>query len=492
MHFLSKWRWELLLPFTGILLTLAFAPFEYSYLAVFSLVMVFLSWLNCSPARAAIRGYLFGLGLFGSGISWVYISIHTYGGAPALGSFLLTLLVVCFWALFPALTAYIAVKLAGKQKHKIIWIIPFVWIGVEYFRGYWLINGFPWLQIAYTQINMPLQGFMPVLGVYGSGFLLALSVSIIVAGFKQFLKAISAMLIFVLMWGVGVYLQTIEWTQPIGKTISVALIQGNVPQDQKWLAQNRIQTLTFYKQMTEENWDVDIIVWPETAIPAYLSQVKEVYLTPLSRQAKAHNTDVIVGLKSFDNKKKHYNSVVTLGVNENQYDKAHLLPFGEYLPLQPLSGFILESLNIQLGDFASGGFDQKLLVAGGYSFATSICYEDAFGSEVASYMPKAAFLVNVTNDAWFGDSLEPYQHMQIAQMRAIETGRYMLRSTNTGVTAIVAPDGRIVKEAPLFKQAVLKGNIVPMGGVTPYAGIGDNIILFILAFCLLVVIRLKQ
>ncbi len=490
MRFLSKWRWELFLPFSGVFLTFAFAPFEFSYLAVFSLLIVFLSWLECSPARAATRGYLYGLGLYGSGTPWVYISVHDYGGAPAIGSLLLTLLFICFWAIFPALTGYLSVKLAGKQKKKIIWLIPFVWIFIEYFRGYWLLNGFPWLQIAYTQMNMPLQGFIPIMGAYGTGFLLAISASLIVTGFKRTFKPIYAILILTSLWGTGTYLQTINWTHPIGKEIRVALIQGNVPQDQKWLPQNRLQTLLFYKQMTEDNWDADVIVWPESAIPAYLFQVKESYLTPISAQAKSYNTDIVIGIDSRDNQNNFFNSVVTLGHHEGQYNKVHLLPFGEYLPLQPLSGFVLKLLNIQMGSFTSGGDKQKLLIAGGYPFATSICYEDAFGNEVLRSLPEAAFLVNVTNDAWFGDSIQPYQHMQIAKMRSLETGRHMLRATNTGVTAIVAPNGTIVNEAPLFRQTVLKGKIFPMGGMTPYARIGDSIILFILAFCLLGIIMM--
>ncbi|MFW5444195.1 MAG: apolipoprotein N-acyltransferase [Methylococcaceae bacterium] len=489
MNFLSKWRWELLSPLAGMLLTLSFAPFNYSYLAVISLVFTFLSWLGISPGRAVLRGYLFGLGLFGSGISWVFISVHDYGGAPFFGAVLLTILVVCFWAVFPALTGYLSVKIAGKQsKATLIWIVPFIWILVEYFRGYWLLNGFPWLQIAYTQLQMPLQGFVPVLGVYGTGFLLALSASLIVAGFRRYIRCRNAIISIILLWGIGGYLQTIQWTQPKGEAINVALIQGNVAQDQKWLVKNRLKTLVDYQGMTAQNWDSDIIVWPETAIPAYLSQVKEFYLDPLSAKAKAHNTDLIVSLPATGKQNEYFNTVLTLGKHEGRYDKNHLLPFGEYLPLQPLSGFVLDLLNIRLGDFTSGGNNQKLLQAGGYPFATSICYEDAFGGEAIRAMPAAAFLVNVTNDAWFGDSIEPHQHMQLAQMRALETGRYMLRATNTGVTAIIGPDGRIVKKVPMFKKAVLKGRIFPMGGMTPYARLGDGIVVSVTGFLLLILL----
>jgi apolipoprotein N-acyltransferase len=490
MEFLLKWRWELISPLAGVLLTLAFAPFDYSFLVVVSLVLVFLSWLNCSPVHAALRGYLFALGLFGTGISWVYISIHDYGGAPVVSATLLTILIVCFWSLFPALTGYLSVKMAGKNyKNKLIWIIPFIWVLIEYFRGYWFLNGFPWLQIAYTQLNTPLKGFVPVIGVYGTGFLLALTISFLVAGLTKSIKYSTALILVLLLWGAGGYLQTVKWTDPMGKAIRVALIQGNVAQDQKWLPENRIKTLVSYRQLTEQNWDSDIIIWPETAIPAYLSQVKEFYLDPISAKARQHKTDLIVSLPVFDVEKEvYFNSVLTLGAHEGRYNKNHLLPFGEYLPLQPLSGFVLDLLNIRLGNFTSGGNQQKLLQAGGYPFATSICYEDAFGEEAIRDLPEAAFLVNVTNDAWFGDSIEPHQHMQVAQMRALETGRYLLRATNTGVTAIVAPDGMIVKKAPLFKKTVLKGEVFPMEGMTFYARLGDQIIVLILFICLTAVV----
>lgn len=494
MNIISKWKWEMLSVLSGILLTLSFAPFNYSFLSFISLTTLFLAWQYSSPSRALLRGYLYGLGLFGSGIPWIYISVHDYGGAPHIGAILLTLLAICFWAIFPALTGYLSIKLAKTgHKNKIAWTIPLVWILIEYFRGYWLLNGFPWLQIAYTQMDTPLQGFIPILGVYGTGFLLSFLASLLASELMGGLKKVKLSVIVILVTcALGIGLQRIDWTQPIGNEIKVALIQGNISQDKKWLPQNKINTLVSYKEMTEQNWDSDVIVWPETAVPAYLSQVEKNFLTPLSIEAKAHKTDIILGLPILNYEKKQYfNAVVTLGRNEARYYKNHLLPFGEYLPLQPLSGFILQSLGIQLGNFTPGGDQQKLLEAGGYPFSTSICYEDAFGGEIINTLPEATYLVNVTNDAWFGDSIEPHQHMQIAQMRALETGRYLLRATNTGVTAIVSPKGKIIKQAPLFKKTVLKGSIYPMGGMTPYARLGDNVIIILLMIGLVFVLSIR-
>jgi apolipoprotein N-acyltransferase len=268
------------------------------------------------------------------------------------------------------------------------------------------------------------------------------------------------------------------------------LIQGNITQDQKWLPENRLKTLQYYKTMTEAHWDSAVVVWPETSIPAYLSEVNEWFLLPLSKAAQQHKSDLIVSLPAHGNSEdKKYNAVMTLGKETRMYRKKHLLPFGEYMPWQPVSGFILNSLAIKLGNFKPGDVDQPLLKAGGYPFITSICYEDAFGDAGIVGLPDAAYLVNVTNDGWFGNSIEPHQHLQIARMRAMETGRFLLRATNTGVTAVVAPDGRIISQLPLFKATVLTEMITPMGDMTPYASSGDKpviLVLMILLFCMII------
>ena len=267
----------------------------------------------------------------------------------------------------------------------------------------------------------------------------------------------------------------------IGKPVQVSLIQGNITQDQKWRPENKLKTLQFYKELTEAHWDSVVIIWPETSIPAYLSEVNDWFLQPLSNAAKLHNTDLIVSLPVHDNATdEKYNAVMTLGKETGLYSKKHLLPFGEYLPWQPVSGFILNSLAIKLGNFTPGSIDQPLLKAGGYSFITSICYEDAFGDAGLTGLPDAAYLVNVTNDGWFGNSIEPHQHLQMARMRAMETGRFMLRATNTGVTAVIAPDGKIISQAPLFTATVLTEMITPMTGMTPYANWGDTPVIIVL------------
>jgi apolipoprotein N-acyltransferase len=477
MNRIIQWKWQILSPIFGVLLTLAFAPYDFSYLALISLVFFYLACFSQSAVRAAISGYLFGLGLFGLGIWWVYISIHDFGGADPLSAGLLTLLLVAIWSAFPALTAFLSAKVKVFAMQGVwfrILAVALIWVVVEYVRGYWLLNGFPWLQIAYSQLNTPLAGFVPLVGVYGVGFFLTASAAVFTEIWRGKLVPVHGLLFVVLIWGSGWLLKSVQWTHIAGKPIKVTLLQGNITQEKKWLPNQKLQTLKLYQQLTEQHWDSDVIIWPETAIPAFLPEVKDSFLMPLAEKARERNVDLVVSVPTYGTGSDYYNSVMTLGESEAFYHKNHLLPFGEYLPLQPLSGWLLDRLQIPLGNFAAGGDRQPLLKAGGYPFVTSICYEDAFADLAIRQVEQAAFLVNVTNDAWFGDTSQPYQHMQMAQMRALETGRYLLRATNTGLTGIVSPDGKIDKQAPLFTTSALTGNILPMSGLTPYAWLGDK------------------
>jgi apolipoprotein N-acyltransferase len=466
----------------GILYALAFAPFNASYLLFLALLLLFYTWQGATAKQAAGYGYLFGLGQFGLGVSWVYVSIHDFGKAGVLSAGIMTVLFVSFWAIFPALTGYISTLSSMRINSLLHWAI--IWTGIEYLRGVFVLSGFPWLLTAYSQLDTPLAGYIAIVGVYGTGFLAALTAILLLSLRQQKNWRVAGFLIS--LWAMGAYLQTVQWTQPIGAPIPVALIQGNVSQDQKWLPENKINTLRLYKTLTEQNWDAKIIVWPETAIPAYLYEVKEHFLLPLQQLAQQQHSDLIVGLPIKETDGKKYNAAMTLGNQMADYRKQHLLPFGETMPWQPLSGFVLRQLGLNLGDFTAGADNQTLLQAGGYSFSTSICYEDVFAELAIQGLAEAAFLVNVTNDAWFGNTIEPHQHNQIARMRALETGRYLLRATNTGLTTIIAPTGKIVQQLPLFEVDVLRGHIIPMGGLTPYARLGDMPVLIFLAGMLIV------
>lgn len=480
--------WEPLIFFTGGSLVLAFAPFNYAYLAFVSLGILFLGWEHISATQALLRGYLFGLGLFGAGVSWIYISVHDYGGANEFTSLLITLFFVGIWAIFPALSGYLICKtIPATSQISRLMIMPVIWMIIEYLRGEFVLNGFPWLQVSYSQLETPLSGFIPFIGGYGVGLLITFSVIALILIIKNNRYRITGLCFLLIVWPLGSYLQGKQWTSPSGNPIKVTLIQGNVSQDQKWRPENRDKIIASYLQLTNQHWDSDIIIWPETAIPAFLDQVQESLLQPLAKKAIQNNSVVIVSLPFREPKSKSYNNVVlTVGKHPGIYRKIHLLPFGEYLPFQPLSGYLLDRFNIMpIGSFTPGDNNQPLLQAAGHPFSTSICYEDVFPKLVIKDLPKAAFLVNVTNDGWFGQSIEPHQHMQIAKMRALESGRYLLRATNTGVTGVVATDGKILDQAPLFKKATITSKIIPMKGMTPYAKMRDYPVLTLLGLLLI-------
>ncbi|MDP7537065.1 MAG: apolipoprotein N-acyltransferase [Methylococcales bacterium] len=475
-------RWEFTCLWAGVLLALSFSPFDLTYLTFIALALLFKSLDKATLKEAFFRGGLFGLGYFGVSVSWVFVSIYFYGHAHILLAILLTFIFCLFWALTIVLFSTVSVSLTTSGSFARIVFMPVVWCLVEYFRGQFILNGFPWLQIAYAQLESPLSGYIPVIGAYGVGFIVALFSSLIVLSFTRKKGFVILPLWVLIVFGSGLYLKTIEWSKPIGKPLTVTLLQGNISQDHKWDPRYKVKTLDWYKLKTEQHWDSDLVIWPETAIPAFQHEINLEFINPLSAAAQRNDTALIVSLpiRNQDNG-EYYNAALTLGSGNGRYKKIHLLPFGEYLPLQPLSGYLLESLNIMpIGSFTPGSKQQELMQAKGYPFILTICYEAVFGEQTPTRLNDARFLVNVTNDGWFGNSLEPYQHMQMARMRALESGRYLLRVTNTGLTAIVDPKGIIREQAPLFTPSELTGDIVPMVGITPITVIGDKGIVMIL------------
>ncbi len=483
---LFKTIWgDILVFIAGGVLTLSFSPFD-AFLLAFVALAIFKFSLSTelSIKRAILRGFLFGFGLFGSGVSWVFVSMVVGEQAGIFIPILMTLFYCCFWAIFPAISAYLFIKL--RTNSYVDWLVfSCVWVFVEYVRGEWVLGGFPWLQIGYSQLDSYLAGYIPIFGVYGVGLIIAMISALLADSLlrkntrREPIMGVTFLLI------VGAVLQGINWTNVSGDPIKVTLIQGNIAQKDKWQLENRNTTLKQYYDDSAKHWDSDIVIWPETAIPAYYSDVKDSYLMPLQAEAEAHNTTIITSLPYKGEAGQLYNSVLTLGESEGFYKKIHLLPFGEYLPWQPVSGYLLGLMNVRLGNFSSGDIDQPLLKAAGYQFVTPICYEDAFGEQNIRYIEQAKFLVNVTNDGWFDGSIEPYQHMQIARMRALESGRYLLRATNTGVTAIVSEKGKIIYQAPVMQRASITADIKPMSGLTPYARIGNKPVIVLILMVLL-------
>lgn len=483
-----SWFKGFVLLLAGGIYPLAFAPFDQSYVAILSLAYLFYCWLPLAPASAFKTGFLFGIGQFFVGISWIYVSLHEFAGAGALPAVLMNGLFASVVALFSGLPGLAAAfsKSAGPSLRLTV-VFPASWIFFEWVRT-WIFTGFPWLQMGYSQIDTPLALLAPISGVFGVG----LVASVIAGLISTFVLAetrqrIGLSVVFAGLCGLIGGLKLLNWTHAIGEPLKATLIQGNIAQEFKWSPEAREQTLQIYADMTRKHWDSAVIVWPETAIPIYYHQLKDSYFAELQAEAIDTKTDVLVGLPVYDfSKQQYYNGIVSIGAHHGVYRKRHLVPFGEYLPMQPVSGFIANILDFPMSDFSAGKDDQPLVYAGGYPFAPSICYEDVFGQESLVFLPQARYLVNITNDAWFADSLAPDQHLQMARMRALETGRYMLRATNNGISAIISATGEVVRVAPQFERLSLTGTIVPMSGSTPYVRFGDYPVVLLCGLVLVV------
>ncbi len=456
---------------SGALLPLAFAPYDWPVMAVVSLVLFLLSLQGLKPAAAAIVGYAFGWGCFGHGVYWVYFSIHHFGHAPLWLAVLIMLVMVAILALYVALFAYVLNRFFQHSLTvRYLLAFPSLWVGLEALRAV-LFTGFPWLSLGFSQIDTWLSSWGQVFGVLGISWLVVLTAGALVCVFhvKNIMHKATAALLITVSWVGGFELKNVSWVEAAGEPIKVALLQGNVPQEIKWLRSFRTTNIDIYRQMTRQQRDVDLIVWPETAIPAFYHAVKNTLIAELQQEAQNYQSDIVIGFPVMpDGTSEYYNGLYSVRQAGDFYLKRHLVPLGEYMPLKPFSTIIMGYLNIPLSDFSAGSDDQPLLRGAGYPFASSICYENVFQQTSIDGLPKAAYLVNVSNDTWFGDTIAPYQHLQMARMRALESGRYMLRSTNTGLTVIVNEHGEIIKQAPMFKRAALRGEILPLKGATPF------------------------
>jgi len=379
-------------------------------------------------------------------------------------------------ALFPAAVGVLQARWPVSPALRLLLLMPLAWGVTEWVRG-WLFTGFPWLVAGYSQApNGPLAGYAPLVGVYGVSFLLALIAALLAWGVTsrgRLAQRAWAAVAIVALGGGGQVLRGLDWTTPDGAPTSVALLQGNIPQDMKWQPENMLATLENYARMTAAS-PAQLIVLPETALPLFESSLPDAYREGLITLGRNNGGDVLTGLPTGSLQGAYYNSVISLGSAPSQrYHKVHLVPFGEYIPLKAIWGWVIEVLHIPLSDFARGGVDQRPLAIGGQRVAANICYEDAFGEEIIRQLPEASVLVNVSNLAWFGDSFAPWQHAQMSQMRALESGRMMLRATNTGVTAIIDAKGRMLASLPLFTAGSLSGEIQGYAGSTPYVRWGN-------------------
>jgi len=452
----------------GMLMPLAFAPFHAFPVAILSVMLLFLSWHDVDAKQAALRGFLFGFGLFGVGVSWIYVAIHQFGETSMFLAALLTALFVAFLALYPAVIGWGIKKLTSKRRFSYvdyILLLPVAWLFFDWFRG-WFLSGFPWLELGVSQIEGPLSGYTPVFGALGVSLIAALSAGLL-ASFWHF-RRISTLIVLILLWAIGFALSTVEWTDKKDDALTVSLIQGNIPQEIKWNREQVFKTLDLYKTTTQAQWQSDLVVWPENAVTVFYHQAKAAFLDPLAVQARENKTDVILGIPIYDDEqKRYYNGVMSLGAETGFYHKRHLVPFGDYVPFEWLRG-VIGFFDLPMSSFYPGESSQALLTAAGHKIGLSVCYEDAFSTEVLDTVPEASVLVNLTNNAWYGDSFAPHQHLQISQNRALETGRPIIRATTNGISALIDHRGHLQATTAQFEMAVLTGQVQPRQGMTFY------------------------
>ncbi|MBK4733460.1 apolipoprotein N-acyltransferase [Noviherbaspirillum pedocola] len=484
---LSSWALSRFAPLAALLAGIAavagFAPLGWWPLEIASLAL--LSWLvsqQVSAVRSALVGWCFSFGWMAAGVYWLYISMHDYGGMPALMAAAAVALLAAWMAAYAALAMWLAtrlrLRLSASTATALLLIHPPLWMLGEWLRG-WIATGFPWLASGYAHTGSPLAGYAPLVGVYGIGWL-----AMLVAGCLALaaMRRPRALILGAVLLIAGLPLARIAWTEPQGKPISVRLLQGNVPQEMKFNPEQVPASLALYREMITEA-RADLIATPETAMPILAQQLPPDYLESLTSFLHDSKSHLVLGVPVSDGPNRYANSALGFGPDSGnhawRYDKHHLVPFGEFIP--PGARWFVDMMNIPLGDFTRGDKLQPPFEASGQWIMPNICYEDLFGEEIADQIaaahfakkPEPTMLLNMSNIAWFGDSIALPQHLQISQMRALELRRPMLRATNTGATAVIDARGQVQAELKPFTRGTLAASVQGMHGLTPYIVMGN-------------------
>ena len=451
----------------GAATVLAFAPFGLHPLALLTFALLIHLWMRAPPQRCALLGFAFGAGLFGAGVSWVYVSLHQFGGMAAPLAVFATLVFCALLALFPAVAGWLQARVPASDAARAVLLIPATWVLCEWMLS-WIFTGFPWLALGYSAAGWPLQGYAPLGGVYMVSFIIVSAAGMLWLLAEQKPRFLVVLLLVV---GTGEALRHVAWTVPAGAPVPTALLQGNIEQEMKFHPERAPRILETYARLAEGT-QARLVILPETALPAFLDRIAPAYLARLDAVGKRNEGDLLIGVPYRTGRDAYYNSALSLGVSPRQiYHKVHLVPFGEFVP--PGFRWTLDVLSIPLSDFSRGSFDQPPLEVAGQRVAVNICYENVFGAEIARSLPEATLLVNMSNVAWFGDSLAPAQHLQIARLRAIETGRMHLTATNTGITAAIDRDGRVLARLEQFTEGRLEIPAQGYAGATPYVRLRD-------------------
>lgn len=492
------WPGHLLALCAGALTTLSFTPFDLWPLGLLSAALLYQGLHDLNPRQAAWRGWYWGTGLFLSGVSWVYVSIHVHGyAAPALAA-LLTIGLVLGLAMIPALMAWLWARWLRPVARP--WLasggFAALWVAQEFFRS-WFLTGFPWLYQGYAHTDTWLAGWAPLGGVWLLSFFTVFSACLLSEWmlWRQRAQALSAAALLILVWGGGALLGQIEWTRPAGAPLSVALIQADIEQSRKWDPAHIDYTLATYRDMSYAQ-QADLIIWPETAVPVLSSRAMpfvQGMAANLAQQGSTLITGIPVDETDEQGQMRIYNGIMVAGEQPSQYLKHKLVPFGEYVPLEDLLRGLIAFFDLPMSDFSRGPLQQEPLQAAGYRLAPMICYETVYPDFAARLAARSELLLTISNDSWFGKSIGPLQHLQMARMRALESGRWMIRGTNNGVTALIDHRGEITAQIPQFQQVALHGQVQPREGLTPWLRWGSwPLAVLMMVVLLLCVIARRQ
>ncbi|MDW6003414.1 apolipoprotein N-acyltransferase [Vibrio mangrovi] len=488
----SRFIRPLVAVFSGAAGSFAFAPYSLWPLAFLALYALLLLLHQRTAGQAFLLGLLWGMGFFGHGVYWIHVSIDTFGGVPKIVSLLLMLLLSAYLALYPALFSYVLNRyFPGKTALRYLLVAPALWLVSEWLRG-WVFTGFPWLWLGYSQIDAPLANYAPLGGVE----LITLVIAVISASFAYLTlnRQWRLLLLPLCLYGIAASLNYVHWVSPQPeRQTTIALVQGNIDQARKWQPSERWPTLVKYTDYTQANWDADIIIWPEAAIPAFEYELPE-YLSSLDASARKNHSALITGILNRADSHTFYNSILALGQGtpaysnsgRTKYEKHHLLPFGEFVPFEQWLRPLAPLFNLPMSSFSPGAYIQPNIQANGRFLVAALCYEIVFNEQIRENLTdQTDFLLTLSNDAWFGRSIGPLQHMEIARMRALELGIPLIRSTNNGVTAITDYRGKITHKLPQFEAGVLKTTLTPTRGKTPYRMFGSWPLYCWIAFSLL-------
>lgn len=469
-------------------MTFAYAPFSIWLIPFASLTITFYLYFR-HDLSGFKTGFLFGIGWFGAGVSWVHVSIANFGGLPLIGSLGLMALLVAYLALFPAAAFWLWHKFQSARHRA--FIMAAIWFLFEWLRS-WFLTGFPWLSVGYTQSVSPLSSWYPLIGETGVSMLMILVTCLsakLIAESRQSIKqtAKSLSFVFTAFALCSLLVATLNFSTQQDESVKIAMVQGNIKQELRWVPEQDEPTMQKYLKLSENLWHNDVILWPEAAIPK-LEPLATRYLQDLDQKAFESNTGLITGIVNYNFETyQAFNNLIVLGkvdsdsgapqyqyFHQNRYSKHHLLPIGEFIPMEDWLRGLAPIFDLPMSSFTRGDYEQANLLVNGHHFLAAICFEIAFPRQIrANLRNQSDFLLTVSNDAWFGNSHGPAQHLEIAQVRAAEFGLPLIRATNNGITAFVDHRGQILAQAPQFSSATLEVALNKVTGMTPYRYWGD-------------------